>query len=234
MTAPVRIQPSGIAWNPTLARYRDLRTGRIVSTAQVRAAIDLTIDQYKTLARSLAEQLRAGTISLRTWEAEMRVVVKDAQLLGAASASGGWAQLDQRSLGRAGREIRDQYAFLDHFATEIMTGDQRLDGTLTNRAVMYVEAGRTGYENEREAIERAAGYAEERSVRHVSDSCEGCVREEARGWVAIGELVPIGDRNCLTRCRCTIERRVSESQSSPRAPRNQPATRRQRERALVG
>jgi len=233
MTAPVRIQPSGILWNPTLARYRDARTGRIVSTAQVRRAIDVSLDQYKALARSLAQQLRAGEISLRTWEAEMRVIVKDAQLLGAASAAGGWAQLDQRSLGRAGREIRDQYAFLDNFATEVMTGDQKLDGTLANRAIMYVEAARQGYENEREAVERAAGYAEEKSARHASDSCEGCVREEARGWVAIGELVPIGDRNCLTRCRCTIERRVSESQTQPRARRG-PATQRQRDRELVG
>lgn len=230
MTAPVRIQPAGYRWNPSLARYV-APNGRIVSTVQVRAAIDVTIDQYKDLARSLAEQLRAGTISLRTWEAEMRVVVKDAQLLGAASAAGGWAQLDQRSLGRAGREIRDQYAFLDNFATEIMTGDQTLGGSLTNRAIMYVEAARGAYEREREAIERQVGYDQERSIRHASDSCEGCIREEARGWVAIGELVPIGDRNCLTRCRCTIERRQTEPK---RQPRRGPATQRSRDRQLIG
>jgi hypothetical protein len=75
-------------------------------------------------ARSLAEQLRAGEISLRAWEAEMRVVVKDSQLLGASSAVGGWAQLDQRSLGRAGQSIRTQYEFLDQFAIDVMRGKQ--------------------------------------------------------------------------------------------------------------
>lgn len=233
MTAPTRLQPSGFRWDASIARYRDGRTGRIVSTAQVRAAIDGTIAEYKSLARSLAEQLRAGNISNRVWEAEMRVVVKDVQLLGAAGAAGGWAQLDQRSFGRAGREIRDQYAFLDNFATEIMTGDQKLDGSLTNRAIMYVEAARGAYEREREAIETEAGFTEERSIRHASDSCEGCIREERRGWVAIGALVPIGDRNCLTRCQCTIERRMPEDRPR-RSTRTGPSTRRQRERQLAG
>lgn len=233
MTAPTRVQPGGYRWNPTLARYIDPR-GRIVSTASVRVAIDRSIDQYRALARTLAEQLRAGQISLRTWEIEMRVVVKDVHLLAAAAAHGGWAQLDQSALGRAGREIRDQYAFLDGFAKEIANGDQPLDGTLTRRAVMYVDAGRGSYEAQRESIEREAGFLEERSVRHVSDSCGGCVREAARGWVEIGTLVPIGERDCLTNCRCTIERRVSESEATPiRRRRRGPSTSRQRRTALL-
>jgi hypothetical protein len=99
---------------------------------------------------------------------------------------------------------------------------------------MYVEASRAHYEAQREAIDRAAGYDEERSIRHASDSCEGCIREERRGWVAIGELVPIGDRNCLTRCRCEIERRKSERRQRDERRRRGPATRRQRERELLG
>ncbi len=235
MTAPVRIQPGGYRWNAQLARYI-APNGRIVSTVQVRAAIDQTLDEYTALARSLADQLRAGDISLRAWEAEMRVVVKDSQLLGSAAARGGWAQLDQRSLGRAGREIRDQYAFLDRFATDIMTGRQKLDGTLTNRALMYVEAARPMYEAEREAMEIEAGYDEERNVLHPADHCEGpsgCPAQTARGWVRSGTLVRIGRRPCRTRCKCTIERRKSEQNARRRTP-NRPATRRQRERTLIG
>jgi hypothetical protein len=228
LTAPTRGRPEGVRWNAPLARYIDTR-GRIISTSAVRDAIDRSIEQYKTLARSLAEQLRGGEISLRTWESEMRVVVKDVQLLATAGAHGGWAQLDRAALGRAGREIRDQYAFLDNFAREISNGDQLLDGTLANRAMMYVEAGRGGYESQREAIEREAGYLEEISIRHASDSCRGCVHEASRGWVAIGSLVGIGDRDCLTRCRCTIERRVSESRAHPPTRRRRgPTTSRQR------
>lgn len=219
MTAPTRIQPGGFLWNAALARYRDGRTGRIVSTAQVRAAIDGSLDAYKDLARSLADQLRAGDISLRVWEAEMRVVVKDSQLLGAAAASGGWAQLDQRALGRAGRSIRDQYAFLDRFAIDVMNGKQKLTDGFTARAVMYAESARGAFERERLARERVAGYDEERSIRHASDSCPGCIREEERDWVPIGSLVHIGNRDCLTRCRCTIERRKSGRAPAVRAPR---------------
>ena len=220
MTSPTRLQPGGFVWSDALARYRDARTGRIVSTASVRDAIDATLIAYKDEARALAESLRAGTVTLKAWEAAMRVVVKDAQLLGVASAAGGWAQLDQTSLGRAGRLIRDQYGFLNQFAVDISTGKQALTAGIASRAVMYVEASRGSYEAQREVLERAAGYDEEISIRHASDSCNGCVGEAARGWVPIGHIVPIGDRDCLTRCQCTIERRISEPQprTRPRRP----------------
>lgn len=208
MTAPTQLQPGGYRWNPTLARYI-APNGRIVSAAAVRAAIDQTIARYEQLARSLAEQLRAGAVSLRAWELQMRMVVKDAQLLGAAAAAGGWAQLDAAAFGRAGRAIRDQYAFLDQFAADVASGKQRLDGGLTMRAAMYVRASRGAYERDRLLIEQDAGFDEERSIRHASDSCPLCVSEELRGWVPIGELVPIGERQCLTNCQCTIERRRS-------------------------
>lgn len=221
MTAPnvLRVVPGGLLWNPQLRRYIGAN-GRILSTATVRASIDATLLNYQIDARRLAGQLRDGTLSLQAWDEQMRRLVKDANLLGAASARGGWVQLigDKASLGRAGREIRKQYAFLDAFVRDIGSGKQSLAG-IESRAVMYAQASRGTFEDERLAQERAAGYDEERSIRHASDSCEGCIREAGRGWVPIGTLVHIGDRNCLTRCRCNIERRKSGRTRTPRAPR---------------
>lgn len=45
----------------------------------------------------------------------------------------------------------------------------------------------------------------ERSIRHAQDSCNGCIREAARGWVPAGTLVPVGLRDCGNSCKCTDE-----------------------------
>lgn len=220
MTAPVRPDRTGFTWNAAAARYRDAR-GRFVSTQQVRAALDATLDRYKREAKALAEQLRAGTLSLRAFDQAMRQLVKDTHLVSAASAVGGWQQLlnDPAALGRAGRAIRTQYRYLDGFVRDVASGEQTLGGSLSIRAAMYVDAGRNTHEKQREVLERTAGFDQERSIRHVSDSCATCISEAARGWVGIGQLVPIGQRICLTNCRCTIERRRSENTPARRGPR---------------
>lgn len=214
MTAPVAVPtrgPSGIRWNPSLARYID-RNGRIVSTAAVRHELDLSIERMKLDARSLADNLRSGAISLTTWEKEMRVLVKDVQLISVAGASGGWAQLGASEYGRIGALTRQQYDYLYQFAIDIANGRQKLDGTLTTRSVMYVEAGRGSFERQQLVTDNDAGYDEERNVLHPADHCSGptgCPAQSARGWVPSGSLVQIGARPCRTRCKCTIERRRS-------------------------
>lgn len=230
MTVPFRPDRTGFTWNANAQRYRDAR-GRFVTTQQVRAALDATIRGYHADARALSEQLRAGTLSLRAFDQAMRQLVKDTHLMSSASAVGGWQQFrrNPRAKGLAGANIKRQYRYLNGMIRDLANGTQTLGGSLTNRAVMYVEAGRNTHEDQRLAIEKAQGFDQERSIRHVSDSCDGCIREAKRGWVGIGELVPIGERTCLTRCRCTIERRRSE-----RARRPTPAPRiRRRAPALV-
>jgi hypothetical protein len=135
MTAPIRVgRVGGIRWNPTLARYID-SNGRIVSTQRVRAELDRSIDAMKLDVRTLAAELRAGRISLSTWEREMRVIVKDTHILSVAGARGGWAQLGQAEYGRIGSIVREQYDYLYRFALDIQSGKQQLTG-VENRALM--------------------------------------------------------------------------------------------------
>jgi hypothetical protein len=129
--------------------------------------------------------------------------------LSVAGARGGWAQLGQAEYGRIGSIVREQYDYLYRFALDIQSGKQQLTG-VENRALMYVDAGRRSFGKQQLVTERNAGYDEERSIRHSRDSCDGCVGEAARGWQPIGSLIPIGERDCLSRCLCTIERRQSD------------------------
>ena len=54
--------------------------------------------------------------------------------------------MSQADYGRAGQRIREQYDYINRFAQQVASGEQKLDGTLTRRAQMYAEAGRNTYE----------------------------------------------------------------------------------------
>lgn len=200
--------PGGYRWNDKLQRYV-AANGRIVSATQVRREIDVAMRGASTTARVLAADLRAGRMALGEWEAAMRVLVKDVQLWGAAAARGGWAQMTAADYGRVGARTRAQYDRLYRFAQQIASGQQRLDGRLVVRAVLYAQQGRAAYEAERMIAMRDAGYDQERNVLHPADHCAQCVDMTALGWVAIGTLVPVGQRLCLSNCRCTIRYRMS-------------------------
>jgi uncharacterized heparinase superfamily protein len=105
------------------------------------------------------------------------------------------------------RSIRVQLDYLRRFADQIRTGVQRLDGTLRRRAELYVLSARPVYESVRLKVDTELGKSEERNILSDSEHCDGCQAEADREWVGIGELVPIGERDCLSRCNCRIERR---------------------------
>lgn len=193
-------------YDPSIARYR-APNGRMVPRAEVRRAIDAEIRSLDGEARALADSYRKGEISLGRWEREMRVLVKDTHLLNAAAAKGGWDRLTQADYGRVGRIVRDEYNHLDGFAGELSAGFQKADGTMLSRAQLYTRGGRTTYEAIARAVAQDAGYTEERSALHPADHCDLCVSEAARGWVPIGELIPIGSRTCRGNDRCSADYR---------------------------
>ena len=196
-------------WAPRAGRYRNA-SGRFVSQAQVRQAIDATLEDQARKVRQLAEQLRTRKISPRRWELQMREAIKATHMASAAAAKGGWAQMSPADYGRAGREIRKQYAYLERFAKQVKSGEQPRDGRFLQRADMYSQAARKTYHATERAEMEKRGMAEERNLLRPADHCTGagsCTGETSRGWVAIGELIPIGDRLCRARCRCQIEYR---------------------------
>lgn len=81
------------------------------------------------------------------------------------------------------------------------------DGRFVNRAKMYAQAGRHTYEETRRSDMMTAGMTEARSIRHSGDSCYGCKTQAAIGWQPILQLVPIGTRDCLRNCKCTVQYR---------------------------
>lgn len=204
--------PNGYTYDENIRRYRDTH-GRIVSRESVRRAIDEALRNTGKRARELALGLRSGSISLTTWELEMRALVKDVHLYGAAAERGGWDRLTPGDLGRVGQLVRTQYGYLDRFAADIEAGRQALGGGLVARAVMYAEAGRGTHEAfvqsdaRREAMQRG-GRLEARNILGDARHCDECPALSRRAWVPDAEMPLPGHRTCLTRCACMVERRI--------------------------
>lgn len=196
----------GYRWNQTANRYIS-PSGRFVGRQQVRAALDVAIDNSAKSIKALSQQLRDGNISLADWQLAMAREIKATHLASAALAKGGWAQLSQSDYGRVGQIVRQEYAYLNKLAQDIAAGRQPLDGRFLRRAEQYIQAGRATYHQVEQREMKVRGYDEERNIRHARDSCPGCLDATARGWVAIGTLPPVGGRDCRRNCRCTIEYR---------------------------
>lgn len=184
--------------------------GRIMSQANVREALDGYVDASQNVSRDFGLLLRDGNISLADWQMQMRAHIKDVHLAAAAAQRGGWDNMTQADFGRVGQRIRFQYERLDNFAKQIADGTQPLNGTFLVRANMYTEASIATFDRFQTNAFAVVGYDEEASflepgVKH----CGLCESEAARGFVSIGTLIPIGERTCLTRDRCTKKFRNS-------------------------
>jgi hypothetical protein len=192
----------GFTWDAPSGRYRGAG-GRYVTHAQVRAWLDVALDNASERMAALARQLQARQIDLVTWQIRMAREIKNVQLYSAAAAKGGWAQLSSADLGRVGQSVRAQLEYLNDFAREIRTGKQSISG-MVGRVRLYAQSGRPTFHRTERAEMQVRGYDEERNIRYAGDSCAGCVSETAREWVPIGTLVPVGYRNCKSNDRCRV------------------------------
>lgn len=193
---------SNLRWSERAGRYRNAR-GQFVTAAAVRADLDRALDESARTVARLAEDLRTRRIGLIDWELAMRAEIRTVQLYSAATASGGVAQLSPAALGRVGAAVREQFRYLDTFARQIEAGAP-LDGRFTARARMYAQAGRSVYHRTERAEKERRGFRFEANILAPADHCATCVSETQRGRVPIGQLIPVGQRDCRVNCRCRV------------------------------
>lgn len=192
-------------WSPRAGRYRDPATGRFLSLAHVRNTISRSLVNAELAITSLGYQLRDSAISLIQWEIGMRQLLKDTALYNLAVAKGGWAQLNPNDYGRVGAHLQTQYKYLRRFGNQIASGEQALDGRFFQRVRMYAKEGRSLYHRAEVDEHIVRGFTRYRSVLHPADHCDECVEEASKGFVTIGELIPIGSRTCRSNDRCSYE-----------------------------
>jgi hypothetical protein len=191
-------------YSPGAGRFRDAATGRFVPEGAVREAVDQVVDAGTERIAGLTRQLQAGALPLARWQVGVASELKALHVATAMVANGGRASMAPGDYGRVGARLREQYQFLGRFAADVASGTQPLDGRLLARAGLYGQAARAGFEAERRRLAGIRGQQAERNILHARESCAECREQTRRGWVPFGSLVPIGERICLTRCKCTL------------------------------
>lgn len=202
---PDTTELSQYQYDPRSRRYRNRSTGRYLPASEVRSAVDTIIDSQALKMRDLAQQLVDGQLALSDWQMQSAALLKALHVALGLAANGGLANTSAADLGYLASQIKEQYKYLNKMALQIRKGEQSLDGTLVARAALYAQAGREIYEHMVGRAAANAGMTRERSVLGPADHCQGCTSEAAKGWQPIGSLIPIGQRQCLANCHCSME-----------------------------
>lgn len=201
---PVRRPSLGFTFDARTGRYRNVRTGRFIPRREVQRALEQVIAKSAQRITTLGAQLRNGTITVGDWETAMRAEVKTSHLVSTMVAKGGRVQLDAGDLAAVSDRVQKEFTYLRRFADQIASGEAALDGRFARRSEMYAKAARGTFHEVGREEEQARGFTYERNVIHPGDSCTGCLAATALGKVPIGALVPIGQRDCKSNCRCEI------------------------------
>lgn len=195
---------SQYTYDPRSRRYRDISTGQFVTAKSVRTAVDTIIDAETVKIRDIAQRLIDGQINLAEWQIQTTALLKTLHVAMGIAANGGLENTSNADLGFIGSLIKKQYEFLRNFARDIKQGTQPLDGTLLARAELYTQSARGTYEDVIARSARNGGSTQEKSILGSADHCGDCVSEAAKGWSPIGSLIPIGQRQCLANCHCSM------------------------------
>lgn len=141
------------------------------------------------------------------WALRMAGIVASSALIAGALAVGGWSRLGVVR-GDVEAQIASELEYLDAFADDLAAGQVPRDGRFARRAMLYGAAGWGFYMALRGREAGRRGYGEEHSILDPgAEHCAECVGESDKGWRPLGELIPIGSRQCRSGCRCRMEYR---------------------------
>lgn len=169
----------------------------------------------------LAHRRASGELTQALWTLAVKRLLSNAHLTAAAYARGGWEFLDHDTMLLVGERLAVQFKYLDAFAAQAATraavgattvaGEPALFGAAdVARLMQYGSAAVRGTFSavlRQDAAQR--GETEERNVLGAAAHCEECadldtLGDAEDGWVPIGTLPEIGERECRGNCACEI------------------------------
>jgi hypothetical protein len=186
-------------------RYRDER-GRFLSEKSVQALVGGRIDKLDAQLRRFTRMLADGSITLDQWQGSVREAIKAAHLQAAIIGHGGRDGMGSAEYGRIGQRLRQEYAFLQGFARDLL--DQRISTPLSlARISLYAASVRSSYWEGIAIRKEKQGFSLMRRILDpAAQHCEDCKLYSSRGIVPIGSIPLPGQRcACRARCRCRVE-----------------------------
>lgn len=176
-------------WDTNVRRYRS-PDGRFIGQKGMLEQRDRFTDAVKDRFNDLGRKVANGDITLQQFVTQGRDLIKAAHIDTYVLAKGGRNAMTQSDWGKVGSQVKSQYQYWQGFAEAIATGDMTEAGIL-NRANMYGDAPLNSYYHGQVSAAHAAGLTEERNVLGPNEEhCDGCLEQEARGWVPIGGASP--------------------------------------------
>jgi hypothetical protein len=190
-------------WSKKQARYQ-YKNGKPVADATMGDWLQAAIENSQSRLGHLTQDLADKKINLSAWVTSMRDEIRAAHRFAFNMAHG--PALTRNQLGKLGSVVRAQYKYLDAFANGIENGEVLLSSATGSRAKMYADAFWNTWQNELVSARQSKGFTEQRNILSAKGtSCAGCIRETGRGWVKIGQLSPIGSRDCKSKDRCSFQ-----------------------------
>jgi hypothetical protein len=192
------------SYDQNSGRYRDEK-GRFLSREAVERLVDKRIDKLDASLRRFTRMLIDGSITLDQWQGSVRESLKAAHIQAAIVGHGGRAGMGSAEYGRIGQRLREEYAYLQRFVSDLLSN--RLSAPMAlARIGLYAQSVRGSYWQGAELRQQRQGYS---LMRRILDSqaqhCEDCLRYAGQGIVSIGTLPLPGQRcECGARCRCSV------------------------------
>jgi hypothetical protein len=194
-------------------RYRDER-GRFLSAKSVQALVDGRIGKLDTTLRRYTRMLVDGSITLDQWQGSMREAIKAAHIQATIIGNGGRESMGSAEYGRIGQRLRQEYAYLQQFASDLL--EQRVSAPMAlARASLYANSVRGSFWEGQSIRQEKQGYGlMQRVLDPGAQHCQDCLDYAARGIVPIGS-VPLPGQRCACRARCRCFVRFSRQQAAP-------------------
>lgn len=109
-------------FDDTMNAWRNLQSGRGVSTAIVQAEVQRHIDAGKALIETLTQQMNAGDITVAQWKMAVASELKDMHGAFAMFGAGGRDAMTPAMWGRVGGNLSDEFRHLQELANGIVSG----------------------------------------------------------------------------------------------------------------
>lgn len=189
-------------YDPETRTYRNVETGKVVTAARMVRLRDEFLAVQHTWAVDFAAALAAGTMTLATFEREMRVRIVRVFVAEYLFGRGGVSRILGSDRQVIGSLVQIQFGFLRAFTIDIGNATMS-EAAIANRATLYWQSARQAYERGQAT---AAGvdlpaYPGDGSTRcKVRCRCKWDIREEDEQTVAYWRLRPAEHcADCLER-----------------------------------
>jgi len=199
-------------YSPGSDSYYVTSTGRKVSDAQIRAAVDKVATKVKRDMREATQQLISGVILAAAWYLQMQTLMSVLYKTMWTLAIGGFLFDDQTARNIFYYFVYRQFKWLDNYYDQVNNRSQPLNGTAMNRSGLYGEYANSLYQNAvldkkikaKKMTEGKRILGKNENHCYNSQYRLGCIDLAQKGWLPIERITPIGEATCYSNCHCYI------------------------------